>query len=454
MKEKQHIDQWLKQSSAQSSKVPYAPVWEKIEATLDKNKRKKIILWWTVASLFFIAAIGTIGYIATSKSEANQTKQVTTVNNNPKSLNTDKTKANSSSQDNLDINEHKTAIDSKGKEETSITSIPETNTKATPKEAKTAKTNKSVVEDVPNIVLEDKAPIIPQLTEQLNPLLFTNRKPSLLDNPVALTDLQITTLPFVAIENISSNKPKSNINSNILTFGLSAGIAPIKNNLSIDLNTLQYVHMDYLGLRKNGETPNLNFSYGAYLRKDIRRFTIQLGFNYLTQGYHQNYDYLITKIPITNQFGTSPDKNGKYPLDDQTPYLNSRNPKNIVYSGNVINTNVDIPLNLGYKVIATKNWSVIPNMGLGLNLMQQSGAANTIDYQNLKLINYDELFVLNKRAYTFNTGILVERKLYKSLNFTFQPYYHQFITSNTSVVAQKTQQYGVNIGLNIKWQKK
>jgi len=463
LKKKQHIDQWLKQSSMQVTDLPKAPVWDKIEATLDKNKRKKVWLWWAVASLFFVVAVGSIGYYVFVNKQLNINKienRFVKDENNQQSNQTQSNDSKIPQSNSIDI-ENNSTENSDGsrvkKDEVGRINTANNNpgSSSTPKNinAKSNNINDSGSDEI-NLVKEDKNKLNEDRLVNYEPLVFKNRKPNLLNNNIGLEDLKISILPTVAIENMGKMKATLNKNSNIITFGLSAGFAPIKNNLSIDLNALRYVHMDYLGLRKTGETTNLNFSYGAYLRKDIRRFTFQLGFSYLTQGYHQNYDYLISKIPITNQFGTTPDKNGKYPLDEQTPYLTSRNPKNVTYSGNVINTNIDIPLNIGYKVIANKNWNLIPNIGMGLNIMQQSGATNTIDYQNLKLVNYNDLFVQKKQAYTFNAGIMIERRIYKSLNLTIQPYYHQFLSSNTYVVAQKTQQYGINLGLNLKWQKK
>jgi len=445
LNKKQHIDTWLNQSLENVPKQDFGAMWDRIDKKLDANKSKKrIVIWWSSAVVFLLFGI--------LSSCLYQLKQETTLKN--KSTTEAISKITPKLDSKIEIEKEFLKSSNQNNRIQELVKID----------------SKKISDSQKRILINNKAN-----KQKLNKQKFDRQKTAtaIIDNKYStiLENINIknkfslnqTTITELAIQNYSLfneipipmliilRKPRP-FNNEVLTFGVYAGAAPFNTNTKISTNGMAYVHKDYLSIRKSSETPIATINYGAYIRKNLRHFNIQLGVNYFQRDIQQNYNYKISEIPITNAFNTQKDANGKFPLDLYTPYLPVSNPRMVNYQGTYKTTFLEIPLNIGYLIACPKKITLIPSIGVGINFAQLNSNNMSIDYQNLRLNNFGNIFSSTKtQNYSFNASLSLEKPIYNQLSLTIQPFYQQFMLSKVSVVSEKSFGYGVNAGLNFKF---
>ncbi len=474
MDQKNPIDQWLKQSFKQTPPSEKEAIWAKVSASLDKKKKKRFGMWWLFGAAALVGVF-TIAYLnlsdrnnpsvdhpqqientkdipnldSKSQDESNVDYAVAQNTTKAESLNEDaKTNANvnNSELDHTSSNNNS----NKGSNSKSDDLSQEDNTKPLEQGDRNNPTDQKSQDVEPNTVN-------PHQTQTRNTVIalqwFTSPiKPEA--NNVTL-DHFLPNLVGIDPFDINSYDKKDPVKEIVLnnpwSIGFNAGFSPSQEKVSIDNKGLPFVHKSYLKLREQGERMMMNAQFELYVRKNFGNFFIQTGFSQLNRGFIQNYQYEINEIPITSALGgNTPDANGRFPLDDQTPYLVDLTPETINYQGRRTSRFTEIPLNLGYT-FNTGKVLISPSFGAGLNFTQQSGGT-TIDYQYLTLIPHKDLFKVNKTGYSFNSSVMIEYPLGKNIFVQVQPFYHRFLKSNTEVINQKPISYGLNIGLNLKLQ--
>lgn len=458
MDNKNPIDQWLKHSFDQELPGDMAPLWDRINQSLEK-KKKRFAYGWIFAAII-VGALIIIGVLATlspSKTKDNYHEVVSDVSS--------KEHATKEAQE-VPINPKTTEV---------ITSI-ETAKKATNKkldgtetEAKNAvKTNEEVysnkVQEGSKFGKNNLSDGVSTNKKEVNsivkstaPYIWFSKpiKPTAINSGLVFNeDLSLSLFPTITLD-LGAMYPTKDKYGPILpknpwSIGLNLGLTPTKQFLSIAAKDMPYVHKNYLTLRKQGEKAVVTSQFEVYFRKNIGHLFLQTGYSFFKTGYTQNYNYQINEIAITSQLnGNQPDANGRYPLDDQTPYIMDPTPETVTYQGKRINSFSEIPLNIGYTFKLDK-FVFTPTLGAGINFTKQIGGT-TIDYQNLKLIDFNNLFQsVATTNYSWNVGFIAEYPITKNIYIQAQPFYRKFITGSTNVVQSNPMNYGLNLGLNLK----
>lgn len=467
MDKKNPIDQWLKQSFEQTPPGDKEALWAKVSASLDNKKKKHFGMWWLFGTAAVIAALALLytnlnsnrlhegettiveQEVQTDASDPStnaKDPQTTDIAQNEISHDSDNintTNSENSGKPNDAANEDKGRIDNavKGKEKEEETTPNSVNFNS-PEPKKNIELPEPVKMDGSNSPTNTIA--TEWFVKPMQPKIATSSLNYNLPNPLAIT-------PFDIRSYDKKDPTKTIVLNNPWTIGINAGFSPTHEKISIANNGLPYVHKSYLNLREQGEKMMFNAQLELYFRKNIGNFFVQTGFSQLNRGFIQNYQYEINEIPITSALGgNTADANGRFPLDDQTPYLIDLTPEKISYQGKRTSSFIEIPLNMGYT-FNTGKLLISPSIGAGINFTQQSGGT-TIDYQYLTLIPHQNIFKINNTGYSFNSSVMVEYPLGKNIFLQAQPFYHRFLKSNTDVINQKPISYGLNIGLNLKLQ--
>jgi len=478
---KNPIDNWLKQSFEQTPSGDQGALWAKVSASLEQKKKKRFGFWWFMGGAAILGAV--VVYFTTAHINPTPKQETPTISNTDKNTATNETLASdktttykpesdaiSAAKEESDLN--KSSL--KEGQNVDHSDLAQNNPRTNNGSKKVAeqgteenlKTRYQRISQDQGTGTHNSNPDNPSPNKGKTETPMTNNsdlikwkwlaiqiKPTLISTNYNKQSADLLNfIPFdLAIlkgkENI--DKPSIVLN-NPWTIGLSVGVSPSKERISIASNSTPYVHKNYLNLRSAGERMMFNSQFEFYVRKNIGNFFIQSGYSSMKRGFIQDYQYEINEIPITTQINTTADANGRFPLDDQTPYLVDPTPEKVNYQGKRTSSFTEVPLNLGYT-FNTGKLLISPSLGAGINFTQQSGG-NTIDYQLLTIVEHSKLFKTNNTGYSFNSSLLIEYPLGKNLFLQAQPFYHQFLTGATEVITQKPISYGLNIGINLKLQ--
>ncbi len=153
-----------------------------------------------------------------------------------------------------------------------------------------------------------------------------------------------------------------------------------------------YVHEDYLGIRRNQESPLQATQAGLELALRLRKgLRINSGLWYAEQGRRQDYHYDISKIPAYR--GGTADLFGNKLIEG---YFIDPTPEQVRYSGTSKMQFLHIPLQLGYE----------HRLGIRGGVQVQAGAAAAfllgsngvdINYSNLTLNNNSNAWMRDTR---------------------------------------------------------
>jgi hypothetical protein len=399
MKEKNSIDQWLKQSFEQDAPGNPEALWKSIAPSLPTKSNKRVLAWWLGAAILTLA-LGIVLLLNTKTNNSIADSSKTTHLNISKHSNSDKTKSSENNGLNKATDQKTIENKTKVQEKTAITASNSKNSlKPSPDKSFTSKSKLHTPNAEKSVSKRNKLGAEKENTNSAttkntnNIFLVMNSVPR---KPVANhLSLSENTIGFpILVPEYTYTKPHKNnhlSSPSSWTFGFNAGLNPSFVNSVIQDGLKPYVHQNFLKRKNEGETSLFTGGFELYARKHFGSFFIESGIARYQMGYNQNYNYNIDLIPITSAlFGNQPDANGRYPLDDQTPYLIDPTPESISYSNKVSIGVTEIPLRLGYQ-FETGRWLFSPSIGAAMGF---SGTVNakTIDYQTLKLIDYNEFF--------------------------------------------------------------
>lgn len=460
MKENHSIDQWLRKSAEQDAPGNPEALWESIAPSLPTKSNKRVLAWWLGAAVLTMGiGVFTLLQLKTPSSptdkELKNSSQIVLEDASQSSnfhenseIRSDKSAAkpteNIEPSNNLQLAQKQklqskelsnNSSQSKGLNNGSKGNITDDTNKAT----KEKNVNKLSPDD--NLVDKIKA------KEEFIDLESKARAPKpnyshlFATWPDPQSESHIT---FGDSKGKSINVPSS------WTFGLNAGINPSFIASSIQNGFSQYVHQDYLKIRSNGESALFTGGFEVFVRKHFNQFFIETGLSRYQRGFNQNYNYAIDLIPIINALpGTIPDANGRYPIDDQTPYIKDPNPEVITYQNKVNISVTEIPLRMGYQW-NLGNFRISPSLGVGYMFSNQN-QAQTIDYQTLKLVDYNELFTqLDQTGWNAYTSLNIERAITKQLFIQAQTFYQRQLGTSSQVINTRNIAYGINLGINFK----
>jgi hypothetical protein len=157
---------------------------------------------------------------------------------------------------------------------------------------------------------------------------------------------------------------------------------PSVQNLNLRLASAwaNYVHEDYLGIRRNQESPLEALQGGVDIAVRIRggwRFNSGLWFT--EQGTRQQYNYAINKLPAYR--GGTSDLFGNRLIEG---YFIDPTPETVRYAGTVRIQMVQIPLQAGYERRIGIRGGLLLQTGIAASLLFSSEGMN-INYSNLQL---------------------------------------------------------------------
>lgn len=460
MKENHSIDQWLRKSAEQDAPGNPEALWESIAPSLPTKSNKRVLAWWLGAAALtmgmgvFILLQQKTPSSLTDKELKNSGQMV--LKDAPQS---------SDFQENSEIRSDKNAVKPKENIE------PSNDFQQTQKQALQSKelsnnssqskglNNRSEgkINDDTNMAIKDRS--AKELSTDVHLVDHKKAKEEFIDFesaarvPKSNYSQLFATWPNPLSEShitFGDSKDKSINVPSSWTFGLNAGINPSFIASSIQNGFSQYVHQDYLKIRSNGESALFTGGFEVFVRKHFNQFFIETGLSKYQRGFNQNYNYAIDLIPIINALpGTIPDANGRYPIDDQTPYIKDPNPEVITYQNKVNISVTEIPLRMGYQW-NLGNFKIGPSLGVGYMFSNQN-QAQTIDYQTLKLVDYNELFTqLDQSGWNAYTSLNIERAITKQLYIQAQTYYQRQLGTSSQVINTRNIAYGINLGINFK----
>lgn len=461
MKEKNSIDKWLESSFEQTAPVNPDALWESIAPSLPSKSNKRVLAWWLGAAIFTLGLGIALLLTSSQDSSIKPLENNTALNKtnqkkieSPKNANIQKDQKTSTT-DNINNNPVDQKAENQKLNANKSNSISVVENKNTSQETHSKSRKKNLLNNTNKGINKGKEKDLPKDAKptetQLIQFYSIARKisPSSNDLKEIIFGNLVTVPPFVTTTN--TNKGDNNNNSfSSWTFGFSSGLNPSNIKSVIEDGLQPYVHQNYLKRKNEGESALFSGGFELYIRKHFKSFFIESGISRYQIGYNQNYNYDINLIPITSAlFGNQPDANGRYPLDDQTPYIQASNPERISYSNKVSIGVTEIPLRLGYEIKLGK-WQISPSFGAAYSFSNAFNA-KTIDYQTLELIDFNELYLnSNTNIISGFTSLNIEYNLAKNLFIQAQPYYQKQLNNSSEVIQNKAIMYGINVGLNFK----
>lgn len=153
-----------------------------------------------------------------------------------------------------------------------------------------------------------------------------------------------------------------------------------------------YVHEDYLGIRQNQETPLEAMQAGVELALRLRHgIIVNSGIWLAQQGIRQDYHYAINKLPFYR--GGTADLFGNRLIEG---YLIDPTPETVDYSGSSRLQFIQIPLQAGYERPLGLRGGIRMQAGAAAAfLLSQSGLS--INYSNLSLADNSNSWIRNSR---------------------------------------------------------
>ncbi|MBU6325700.1 MAG: outer membrane beta-barrel protein [Bacteroidetes bacterium] len=157
---------------------------------------------------------------------------------------------------------------------------------------------------------------------------------------------------------------------------------PTFNGLNLRLASawFNYVHEDYLGIRRSQESPLEALQGGLDLALRLRgglRFNSGLWFT--EQGYRQQYDYNINKLPAYR--GGTSDLFGNRLIE---AYFIDPTPEQVRYTGTSRIQMIQIPVQMGYEHRLGLRGGITVQAGTAASFLMSSEGMN-ISYSNLQL---------------------------------------------------------------------
>ncbi len=164
---------------------------------------------------------------------------------------------------------------------------------------------------------------------------------------------------------------------------ISAGLAQQQsgNGYSINPDYSRYVHKHYLNRMEQGEQAMGSLAFSMQLGYRLnKRYALMGGLQFRQMNTRQQFNF-SDEVPVTLMPGNTPDKFGNYPI---IGYFGSTG--NVSYSGFQRNSIFEIPLGVMANFPLTRHWTLKP--ALFLNTGFVSGISGfTLDYQQLLLTN-------------------------------------------------------------------
>ncbi|MFN4913910.1 MAG: hypothetical protein ACK5FT_01205 [Sphingomonadales bacterium] len=353
--ENNHTDKQL-QGLFQSFEPPLPKgVWDGIADKLDQNRRRRLVLWYSVAAVFI--AVGIIA-VCLGLSDSQKIKSVA--------------KHNIEKTDSLKHNQKETSKSSAEHVDQQALN----NNNGGKLHARHAEGNSA---DMPAEAISGE-PTVKCVEPPPPPSAEATESSVLLPEPFGLRKLTAPVEVAKAPVWLSRPRPAA-FNMPDGRWMISAGIMQQQsgNEYAVNPNFSRYVHKNYLNRMKEGEQAmgsiGLSVQLGYRLNK---RYALMGGLNYRQMNTKQQFNF-SDEVPVTLMPGNTPDKFGNYPI---IGYFGSTG--NVSYSGFQRNSLIEVPLGIMADFPVTRHWSVKPAVFINTGFV--SGVSGfTLDYQQLLL---------------------------------------------------------------------
>jgi hypothetical protein len=347
-----HIDPQIERQFQDFNPEPPEGAWNRIAASLDQQKRRRSILWWGSSAAAFLL-VGSLMLMFRNTPETRTPKQAEVTQTEPsKDLNT------------------KGAADLM---------------KAAPEHPETPI---RTAESLPYYPLKQK-PALPTIVQ--NNAVFpaeaaTHSIP--LPQGFGISGKGIDMLPvpeFVPgqstiVSFAIKRSHRARVSAPAVEIGLVLNPSFQQMNLRLAAAWIDYVHEDYLGIRRNQETPLEALQGGVDLALRLGsgwRFNSGLWFT--EHGSRQAYNYAINKLPAYR--GGTSDLFGNRLIEG---YFIDPTPESVRYNGTTRMQMLQIPLQAGYEHRIGLRGGLLIQAGAAASLLFSSEGMN-INYSNLQL---------------------------------------------------------------------
>lgn len=354
--ENNHTDKQL-QGLFQSFEPPLPKgVWDGIADKLDRNRMRRLVLWYSAAAVFIAVAIIAV---CLGLSDTQKIKSV------------------------AKFNVEKTDPQQHNQKDTSKLSVEHADQQALNNSnglrlhARHAKRNAA---DMPAEAISGE-PTVKCVEPPPPPSAETTTSSVLLPEPFGLRKITAPVELAKAPVWLSLQRP-AQIKRPDGKWMVSAGITQQQssNEYAVNPDYSRYVHKNYLNRMKEGEQNMGSTGFALQLGYSLnKKLSLNAGVQFRQLNTRQQFSF-SDEVPVTLMPGNKPDKYGNYPI---IGYFG--NTGNVSYSGFQRNTMVEIPVGMSMDLPVAPKWTVKP--ALGINTGFFSGVSgNTLDYQQLQVV--------------------------------------------------------------------
>lgn len=364
-----HIDQLLEASYLGFEPEVPAFAWDRIESTLDSNKKR--FIWYTWHKIAIVGIIAILGYVGTrsfvASDEAPMVMQPSTTSQvEPQTSNKKQNTVEGNTQNQGSAGE--TVV-------TKNTIAPAT--PRMPKAVQSTSGNKVANDGVAEQGVADPVQhteiVGSETLKQFELLRTLGFGPTDVD---AMPEAGLTAKKKFAFQVLPLSPYRHKW---YVGFGVGQLVSSTGYTVNPEFNN--YVHKNFTKRMSEGEglLASLNFSGSLGYRIAGVHF-VYSGVNYYQRRNSLNFNF-TDEAPALNAVNNPPlDRFGRYPIKD---YLSSGIEVN--YKGTNVVTAVELPLGWMAQIPVSKHFTFIPSVSANLGFLSQSASNVTLDYQFLEV---------------------------------------------------------------------
>jgi opacity protein-like surface antigen len=462
LKDKLNIDELLHQKLGGLQPEVPQNMWDRLEGTLDKKKRKKRFIWWIAASAMVVGIGSIVTFNSLNNDSITEEQSENKIKENQVIVQDDNSKSTPDVKDYFEdqIDANQESDEQKPEENKDFTDPGNSKSNGNPivnntqdkPEMEMPKDNEGNREEITIDDTEKEKEIVADNNEVDKPSdskEIENDKIAVNENKTEETPIKLEEDEIGEEENNNKETSPTNPNPPVIVstknFGLSLSFSPtlLFRDMSIRSGYNKFVHEDFKSTYVSQEKNNMNQSIGLSMNftPNKSNFTFHGGVSLAFMGAKRSYDYRY-KLPVED--GTELDDQGNPEI---IGYLNQFS--NVEATANNKLTYLEIPLSISYKIAINDKWSIEPKTGFSyMYLLEATGMK--INQGRMDLVNIEKNnFRSRNFGLTGTAGIYYQTN--SKIKVGFEPYYHYMLRNaqnNDVTVRTRTNGMGLNFGVN------